>query len=69
MDGPVHVPVLLLHGLQDGCIQPGAMQEAAGHFVGEHRIEALPGVGHFLHLEDPGLVNPKIVAFLLDGGG
>lgn len=68
VDGPIRVPVLLLHGLRDGCILPGAMRDVADHFAGEFAIEALPGVGHFLHLENPELVNPKILAFLRERG-
>lgn len=68
VEGPIFVPTLLLHGLRDGCILPGAMQNVGSHFAGEHRIEGLPGVGHFLHLENPGLVNPRIVAFLRERG-
>lgn len=33
-------------------------------FVDRHRIEAVPEVGHFLHLAAPAPVNPKIVSFL-----
>lgn len=62
--GPVPVPTLVLHGLRDGCILPGAYAEAGAFFAGEHRIEAVPDVGHFLHLEAPAVVNPKIVSFL-----
>lgn len=68
VDGPVRVPTLLLHGLQDGCILPGAMRDAASHFAGEHTIEGVPGVGHFLHLEDPERVNGRIVSFLCGRG-
>lgn len=69
VDGPIRVPTLLLHGLQDGCILPGAMEQAGEHFAAEHRIEALAGVGHFLHLEDPERVGSRIVAFLVDDEG
>lgn len=64
VDGPAAVPTLVLHGLRDGRILPAAIADAAGHFSVEHRIEAVPDVGHFLHLEAPALVNPKIVSFL-----
>ncbi len=64
LDGPVDVPTLVLHGQQDGCILPGAFADAAAYFSGTHAVEAVPGVGHFLHLERPEAVNDRIVAFL-----
>ena len=34
VDGPVRVPTMVLHGLQDGCILPAAMSDAASYFAG-----------------------------------
>ena len=63
IDGPITVPTMVLHGVQDGCILPGAFADAAQHFTGGHTIEAVKGVGHFLHLESPQVVNDKILSF------
>jgi len=53
-------PVLYLHGAADGCAlaRIGAMHE--GELPPESSFGEVPGVGHFLHLEDPGQVNPLI---------
>jgi pimeloyl-ACP methyl ester carboxylesterase len=64
VDGPLTVPTLVLHGLRDGCILPGAFAGAEEYFAAEHRIQPLDGLGHFLHLEDPARVNPLILDFL-----
>ena len=54
--GPTPVPLLYLHGRDDGCIG-ASMAEAAGGDV-------VDGAGHFLHLERPDEVNTRIVEFL-----
>lgn len=59
----IEVPVLHLHGAVDGCIAPTVGRHQAWHC---RSLEAhvLPGVGHFLHLEDPGAVAERIAAFV-----
>src|SRR5262249_18259576 len=59
----IQVPVLYLHGAQDGCIayETGSGQER--YFEAEFRSERLSGVGHFLHLEDPEGVAARILEF------
>jgi pimeloyl-ACP methyl ester carboxylesterase len=58
------VPVLHLHGSNDGCIafEAGAGQER--YFESELRSENLPGLGHFLQLEDAQRVAARILDFL-----
>ena len=53
-------PALYLHGEDDGCTQVeiGAMHSA--NLPAGSKFEAVPDVGHFLHLEDPERVNPMI---------
>lgn len=63
VEGTVAIPALALHGMRDGCILPGAWEHAGGFYTGESVIDALPGAGHFLHLERPALVNSQIVSF------
>lgn len=57
-------PVLYLHGAADGCAQAriGAMH--ATKLPPGSRFEEVPGVGHFLHLEDPERMNGLIRAWI-----
>jgi pimeloyl-ACP methyl ester carboxylesterase len=66
----VPVPTLYLHGADDGCVGTEVVapdDEMKALFPGGLDIEVLPGLGHFLHLEDPARVNRRIVEFLTDG--
>lgn len=54
--GASSVPLLYLHGRDDGCIGV-SMAEAAGG-------EIVEGAGHFLHLEQPDAVGAHTVGFL-----
>ena len=57
-------PTLYLHGADDGAIGV-EVAEAARPMVGENvSIEIVAGAGHFLHLEQPEVVNRRIVEFL-----
>lgn len=61
-------PHLVLHGADDGCIDPRYATAAAPLL--RHptsRVEVLPDVGHWLHLEDPDGVGALIEAFLTEG--
>ncbi len=53
-------PALYLHGEGDGCAQVTIASMHAGELPPGSRFEAVPGVGHFLHLEDPVRVNALI---------
>lgn len=62
----VPVPVLGLHGKNDGCMDyrlqgAAVMKEKLTSGI---RIEVLDGVGHFLHQEAPGPVNALLLDFL-----
>jgi pimeloyl-ACP methyl ester carboxylesterase len=46
---PATVPLLLLAGADDGCIEPKWVTET-GTAPGS-RVEAIPGAGHFMHLD------------------
>ena len=58
------VPVLYLHGTTDGCAQVKLGRDYAGELPEGSRFTAVPGVGHFLQLEDPEVVNELIVGWL-----
>ena len=57
-------PVLYLHGEQDGCLGVELARAAEGLLTGASRVEIVPGGGHFLHLEQPDVVNSLVVEFL-----
>jgi pimeloyl-ACP methyl ester carboxylesterase len=58
-------PHLILHGADDGCIDPRLVEASAPLLPhSRSRVEILSGVGHFLHLEDPDRVNAAILAHL-----
>lgn len=58
-------PLLYLHGQNDGCMAPWIAADAGAHLTVEgSRMEMVPDVGHFLHLERPEVVNRLIVDFL-----
>ena len=55
---------LYLHGANDGCIGV-EVAESARPLVDNHvKIEIVPDVGHFLHLETPNAINQRILEFL-----
>ena len=47
----ITTPMLQLHGADDGCILPPAIDDARR--FAERELAVLPGLGHFLHLEVP----------------
>ena len=61
---PGTVPVLYLHGAHDGCVQPPAAADVLRHLAPDSRMEVVENAGHFLHLEQPSLVNALITAWL-----
>ena len=58
----IETPTLQLHGADDGCILP-PNEDDSSRFV-ERVLEVVPGVGHFLHLEDPHGIAARIRAWL-----
>ncbi len=60
---PIPVPTLAFHGTKD---RPGRLEsfEAMDHLFtqGVEKV-ILPGAGHFVHIERPNEVNPRIVTF------
>jgi pimeloyl-ACP methyl ester carboxylesterase len=61
---PIYVPLLHLHGQDDGCVAYAMARGQERYFKAEFRSEALPGLGHFLHLEDPTRVAQAILDFI-----
>ena len=57
-------PALYLHGARDGCMQAAFAELYPEFFAPGSQVETVPGVGHFLHLEDPILVGELITKYL-----
>jgi pimeloyl-ACP methyl ester carboxylesterase len=63
-NGVPRVPVLYLHGEQDGCMLATIARRAGAALPPGSEVEILPGVGHFPQLERPDAVNERIAAFI-----
>lgn len=67
---PAARPTLYLHGRSDGCLGVEVLERpenatALQSVLGQHSaVEYLDGLGHFLHLEAPRIVNQRILAWL-----
>ena len=61
---PLAQPVLYLIGDRDGCVLPEAGKGQERYFTGPFQSEIMPGCGHFVHLEKPEIVLPRIVEWL-----
>jgi pimeloyl-ACP methyl ester carboxylesterase len=57
-------PTLYLHGENDGCLGVDSARGALGALSPGSRAEILAGVGHFLHVERPDVVNRLVVEWL-----
>ena len=49
---PIEVPLLYLHGANDGCVLPPTIDDRE-RFADEYEREVIDGLGHFMHVEDP----------------
>jgi pimeloyl-ACP methyl ester carboxylesterase len=58
------VPLLYLHGADDGCIGADVVELARPFFPTGAEIRILEGAGHFLQLERPTEFNSAVLAFL-----
>lgn len=57
-------PLLYLHGADDGCMHAGYAARAAAALGDLAEAQVVPDAGHFLQLEQPGVVNRGIAEFL-----
>ncbi len=57
-------PTLYLHGDNDGCIDVRLVRDAEEHLSPGSRLEVLPEVGHFLHVEQPAQINARVLAWV-----
>lgn len=56
--------LLYLHGRNDGCLGVEVAQAAAPSYPANVTVEIVDNAGHFLHLEQPELVNDRILGFV-----
>lgn len=61
---PPLIPLLYLHGDQDGCLDPRLFSVASARLPEGSRAALLRHAGHFLHLEHPDVVARHILDFL-----
>lgn len=57
-------PNLYLHGTTDGCVGPEVVALAAAAASSDVRMEQIAGAGHFLHREQPAIVNRHVLSHL-----
>ncbi|MEZ4441412.1 MAG: alpha/beta hydrolase [Polyangiaceae bacterium] len=57
-------PSLYLHGEDDGCVGIELSEGVERAYAGPIDVVRVPGAGHFLHLEQPELVNRRLLAHL-----
>ena len=54
-------PTLYLHGAADGCMGVELAESAGAFLAPGSKVEIIPAAGHFLHLEQPEVVNRLIL--------
>lgn len=69
LSAPILTRTLGLSGVHDGCVSPDVFRRAMAimPFSPAPVIEVVHDAGHFLHLERPDAVNPRIVRWLTTG--
>jgi pimeloyl-ACP methyl ester carboxylesterase len=61
----VKSPVLMLHGLKDQYLLPGALNDNWKWVENEFTLVTFPNAGHFVHRDDPAGVNRALLRWLL----
>ncbi len=62
---PVRCPVLQIHGLDDTAYVPEVLRDTWRWVESDYTLVTVPGAGHWLHQEQPTLVNRSIAMWLL----
>lgn len=62
--GDPRVPLLHLHGAEDGCLDSRWADLASAHLGLPSRAAVIERAGHFLQLERPDVVNARVLEFL-----
>jgi pimeloyl-ACP methyl ester carboxylesterase len=61
---PTPKPTLYLHGRDDGCMLLSSIGSPLDFLAEGSEMEIVDGTGHFLHVEQPDVVNRRIIEFL-----
>lgn len=61
---PVKCPVLMIHGLQDQYLLPGALNDTWKWIEKDFTLVTVPKAGHFVHRDAPELVTRTMVQWL-----
>ncbi|KAA1426099.1 alpha/beta hydrolase [Nocardioides antri] len=64
--GSPRVPLLYLHGADDGCLDIRWAARVSARLPSGGRSAVITGAGHFLQLERPDVVNARILEFLAE---
>jgi pimeloyl-ACP methyl ester carboxylesterase len=62
----VKCPVLLIHGLMDQYLLPGALNDTWKWVESELTLVTLPNAGHFVHRDAADVVTRKMVRWLTE---
>jgi len=63
---PVKCPVLLIHGLEDRFLLPGALNDTWKWLEKDLTLITVPGAGHFVHRDRPEFVTRKMLGWLTE---
>jgi pimeloyl-ACP methyl ester carboxylesterase len=63
---PVKCPVLVIHGLDDKYLLPGALNDTWKWVEKDLTLVTVPGAGHFVHRDKPEFVTKKMVGWLTE---
>jgi pimeloyl-ACP methyl ester carboxylesterase len=64
----VKCPVLMIHGLDDKALLPGALNDTWNWIEKDLTLVTVPGAGHFVHRDKPEFVTRKMVGWLTEKG-
>lgn len=62
----VKCPVLMIHGLDDKALLPGALNDTWNWIEKDLTLVTVPGAGHFVHRDKPEFVTRKMVTWLTE---
>jgi pimeloyl-ACP methyl ester carboxylesterase len=66
---PVKCPVLMIHGLKDPYLLPGALNDTWKYVEKEFTLVTVPQAGHFVHRDAPELVTRTMLRWLRQDEG